>query len=1036
MGHQPEQPLREVIAALRAVVVRRRMAESAGWVVAASVAGVWLGGWLLGFVPARPAGEGWWLVLLAAAVAAVVSLLRGRRALREDHALARLLEGAFPQLRTDLRTLLDFAARPPSEAEGEALAASLQARVEAELVAVAPLVERAAPPVRLRPPALMMAAAIALVGLSFALSPTRFAPALRRMMAGATEGPLPAAFAEPLVSTLDLVIEPPAHTGLPGQTLEGTNGDINAVAGSRVTVSGSLLVPATEVYLAVTDEAGRQEVAATVTGERFTASFAVLSSGNYRIGIGAPQDGRFDPVDRQVTVIADQAPVVAFLRPEGDQEVGATDKINLSIHATDDYGLVEVAWSWKLEGQTGAATREVLRSPEKSSDYTEEFALDLGPLALASGDVLVLQAEASDQRATGESGRGVSPEIRLRVRSDADKNEAILAEKEAIFEGLLTQLAGQLSLKMVTYAKVEGATAREARLRAVAADVAQAGRPPMLQSATKVHDAWPELLNRWDEMLVLMKDDKLTPPRERMLLAAARTRVRGDERTLHGLLDGVSLAMSEGVVADSAFAGVATGQASMIDATERAATLFDSLIASQKADALARNIQELADSRETLKSLMEKYRDTRDPKVREQIDRELRRLAKRMKELMERIRDPMEKLPQEHLNMEGLDQDKASENLEEMAGALEQMEKLLNEGKIDEALAALDRMGKEMDSLEKEMGDPLAGASSDELSELDKTMGEATKELDKVEAQQQAIAEETAKLMEEMRAETAKRMAGEIADKLARAKAEVAEAKRALDAVDDSSLRSSLKAEMEGMEASLQKVQSALDNADIRQAAEAAAEAQYAFEMAQESLSSLKQFEKGAAKKAAGEGEKAAEKGAAGMAKVASELGELMEKAESSMGSSGKAKLGELAKRQAGTEQALQGLKEKLGGLQQKFSLPEDPFAEPMAKTEGGMQDSRSELGEGAPGGARDGQQRAQEGLKSLRQQMQSMTGKQRQKQQGEGGRQVSNEKVEVPKQGETGGEAYRKRLLDAMREGGLDDYGDAIRSYYESLMQ
>jgi hypothetical protein len=198
-------------------------------------------------------------------------------------------------------------------------------------------------------------------------------------------------------------------------------------------------------------------------------------------------------------------------------------------------------------------------------------------------------------------------------------------------------------------------------------------------------------------------------------------------------------------------------------------------------------------------------------------------LAKRMKELMERIRDQMEKLPQEHLNMEGLDQDKASENLEEMAGALEQMEKLLNEGKIDEALAALDRMGKEMDSLEKEMGDPLAGASSDELSELDKTMGEATKELDKVEAQQQAIAEETAKLMEEMRAETAKKMAGEIADKLASAKAEVAEAKRALDAVDDSALRSSLKAEMEGMEASLQKVQSALDNADIKQAAEAAA---------------------------------------------------------------------------------------------------------------------------------------------------------------------------------------------------------------------
>ena len=1035
MGQQPEQPLREVIAALRAVVYRRRLVESAGWAAGAGAVGLWFAGWLLGWFPSRPAGDGWWLVMLAGAIAGCVAYLRGRRAFADDHAVARLLEARFPQLRTDLRTLLDFAERPPGE-EGLALATALEQRVSAEVLTLASSVEQAAPPIRFKPAAMVLAVAVVLVGASFALSPNRFAPALRRMMAGSVEGPLPTAFAEPLVSTLDLTIEPPAHTGLPRQTLQGTSGDITAVAGSRVTVAGRLLVSASEVFLAVTDEAGRQEIAATVTGDRFVASIAVLSSGNYRIGVGPPQDGRFDPIDRQLTVVADKAPVVEFLEPTSDEEVEVTDKVELQVQATDDYGLVEVAWSWKLEGQTVPATRELLRSPEKGLDYNEKFTFDLAPLALASGDVLVLQAEASDQRATGEAGKGLSRELRLRVRSDADKNEAILAEKEAIFEALLTQLAGQLSLKMVNYAKAPAVGAKDAALVATPAVVEAANRPPLLQRATRVNEAWPDLLDRWDAMLRLMKDDKFTPERERMLLAAARTRLRTEERNLHGLLDAVSKSAAEGSVGDVAFAGVADGQAQMVEATERAATLFDSLIASQKADALARNIQELADSRESLKSLMEKYRDTRDPKVREQIDRELRRLAKRMKELMARIADQMEKLPQEHLNMEGLDEDKASENLHEMTDALEQMEKLLNEGKIEEALAALDRMGKEMDSLEKEMGDPLAGASPDELSELDKTMGEATKELDKVEAQQQAIAEETAKLMEEMRAATAKKMAGEIAEKLARAKQEVAEAKRALDAVDDKALRSSMKAEMEAMEQSLQKVQSALDNADLKQAAEAASEAEYGFELAKESISSLKQFEKGAAKKAAGEAEQAAEKGAAGMAKVASELGELLEKAQNNVGPQERAKLGELAKRQAGTQQALNGLKQKLSGMQQQFQLTDDPFAEPMAQAEQGMQGSESELGEGAPDGAREGQQQAQDGLKALRQQMQSMTGKQRQKQQGEGGRQMSNEKVEVPKEGETGREAYRKRLLDAMREGGLDDYGDAIRSYYESLMQ
>lgn len=1035
MGHQPEQPLREVIAALRAVVYRRRLVESVGWTAGAALVGLWFAGWLLGFVPSRPAGEGWWLVLLAGAGAGIAAYLRGRRAFSDDHAVAKLLEARFPALRTDVRTLLDFAARPPGE-EGLALAASLQERVAGELRALAPQVELAAPELRLRRPASLLVAAASLVGLSFLLSPDRFAPSLRRMMAGSVEGPLPTAFVEPLVSTIDLAIEPPAHTGLPRQMLEGTGGDITAVAGSRVTVTGRLLVEASEVYLSVTDEAGRQEVAAQVSGDRFVASFAVLSSGNYRIGVGPPQDGLFDPIDRQIAVVADRLPVVEFLEPAGDTEVGATDKVELSIQATDDYGLIEVAWTWKLEGQSGPATREVLRSPEKSLEYTEKFSFDLAPLALASGDVLVLQAEGADQRATGEAGKGVSRELRLRVKSDADRNEAILAEKEAIFEALLTQLGGQLALKMVTYTKQQEPAAKSATLASSPAVVEASARSPMLQGATRVHGAWPDLLDRWDAMLALMKEDKFTPEREQMLLAAARTRLRTEERNLFGLLDGVSKAVESGIVDDATFASVADGQAEMIDASERAATLLDSLIASQKADALSRNIQELADSRETLKSLMEKYRDTRDPKVREQIDRELRRLAKRMKELMQRIADQIEKLPQEHLNMEGLDQDKASENLEEMTDALEQMEKLLNEGKIDEALAALDRMGKEMDSLEKELGDPLAGASPDELSELDKTMGEATRELDKVESQQQAIADETAKLMEEMRAATVKKMAGEIADKLAEAKQEVAEAKKALDSVDDKALRSSMKAEMDAMEQSLQKVQSALDNADLKQAAEAASEAAYAFEYAKESISSLKQFEKGAAKKAAGAAEQAAEKGASGMARVASELGQLLEKAQNNVGPQERAKLNELSRRQAGTQQALNGLKQKLSAMQQQFQLTDDPFAAPMQQAEQGMQGSESELGEGAPEGAREGQQRAQDGLKALRRQMQSMTGKQRQRQQGEGGRQVSNEKVEVPKEGETGREAYRKRLLDAMREGGLDDYGDAIRSYYESLMQ
>jgi hypothetical protein len=41
-----------------------------------------------------------------------------------------------------------------------------------------------------------------------------------------------------------------------------------------------------------------------------------------------------------------------------------------------------------------------------------------------------------------------------------------------------------------------------------------------------------------------------------------------------------------------------------------------------------------------------------------------------------------------------------------------------------------------------------------------------------------------------------------------------------------------------------------------------------------------------------------------------------------------------------------------------------------------------------------------------------------------------------VPEQGEQDRAAYRQRVMDAMREGGLQSYDEAIRSYYESLMR
>ena len=70
-----------------------------------------------------------------------------------------------------------------------------------------------------------------------------------------------------------------------------------------------------------------------------------------------------------------------------------------------------------------------------------------------------------------------------------------------------------------------------------------------------------------------------------------------------------------------------------------------------------------------------------------------------------------------------------------------------------------------------------------------------------------------------------------------------------------------------------------------------------------------------------------------------------------------------------------------------------------------------------------------------MRQQMQQLTQRQRQREQQLGGR-SANEQVEVPEDEASRRAAYRQQVIDAMREGTLDVYQDEIRSYYESLLQ
>ena len=98
------------------------------------------------------------------------------------------------------------------------------------------------------------------------------------------------------------------------------------------------------------------------------------------------------------------------------------------------------------------------------------------------------------------------------------------------------------------------------------------------------------------------------------------------------------------------------------------------------------------------------------------------------------------------------------------------------------------------------------------------------------------------------------------------------------------------------------------------------------------------------------------------------------------------------------------------------------------------MGEAQGRLGNGQVPGALENERQALQGLRRMRQQMHQMVARERMGQRSQGA--MSRENVEIPEEPDETPAEFRRDILDAMREDSLEAYRDAIREYYEALVE
>ncbi|MCY1031853.1 DUF4175 family protein [Corallococcus sp. BB11-1] len=963
----------------------------------------------------------WLAVPGGAAVACFFGVVLARRQVGDDLRTARLVGQRRPELSLDVLAAVELShARREEAGWSPQLADAFLEQMDARARTVDPRLVVDGQPLR-RVALAAGGAVLALAVLMFFVG-DRWTAGWKHLRAQAAR-PETAAQAEPITGDIELTYRYPAYTGLAPRTVPGTNGEVSAPSGTEVALKTRSDRPIERAEVVVNG----QVLPLTVTGGRELAgSFVAKQGGHYHfVFYGSRAKPLAVGPDIPLTVEADKAPQVTLLTPAAEVEVDPGQRVTLKYEAQDDYGLSGLSLVFRMPGAKQETRVNLPREDSRRSRGT--YTWDLGPLKPAPGDRITYYVEARDNDAVEGPKKGVSRTQTLRVYSAAEHRRAALEKAEALWGRLVDHLADRLEgpdrVKQKDAQAVEAARTVDASGTALAEDFRMQGA-----ELSREKDVPKEIVSALSNIGGELKRSVSTTSDFRRLYLRTQ-RARGEDWGTGTRLTAV--------VDDE------------IEGLERDILYLESLLDRQKLEALQELTKQLANDRRDLSRLIEQYKANPDESAREQVMQQIQQLKSRIQELMQRMAELRKGIRDEHLNAEALAE---MMQQEDMQGAMDEVERLMQEGKADEALAKLQELGMQMDEMLESMDKSQEEFGAEQYPELAEKFGKFMDDLQGTMDEQQKVAEQTRALRDQARNQNRDRLKEKgqaLKDELARKVKQVQENYQKLD---PARLNSRAARPLEEAQSELRNVENALKVDDYDLAAEAAARAEDAARQLSSMGEQQRQLDEmfGNPPEVRQQSAQLAErlkKDARDVSDVSQQLQSLFPPPGSQLSQAEKQQLQQLGQRQQQLEQRAQGLRQQMEDMEQTAPLFGEEAGQQMDEVGQRMGEASQRMQGKDPGRGYGEQQAAMEGLKRFQQQMQQSQqgrkgGRGLPMPMGSGRRQEGNgrnpqDKVELPDEDAfQAPREFRKDLLDAMKQGAPEKYREQVKRYYEELVK
>ena len=839
----------------------------------------------------------------------------------------------------------------------------------------------------------------------------------------------PQIFRIPIVTDIDLTLKFPEYMRRDPQVIKGSTGDVMAPMGTEVEVQ-ALADRKVEAAFVVM---GESKIPLVVKGARaLSGTLNLTRSGTYHFMLVEPGgEVEIDPVGHQVSLIPDEPPVVDLLFPSEDMTVEVEDTIPLQYEASDDYGLQEIRWVARIQSSRGRPRTQVIQKvPGDLRSYAGTSSLALGDLGVRPGDQISLFLEATDNNATAGAQVGRSITRVLTVFSEVKYHKELLKKYERLLWQLVDGLAKELENPTAAFSAIAGL--------------------PMEQQMTAQQNALAaeeqELVGDMAELLEASLKDPYDIATLTQALGNAhkdiKRRVNAKKSTLDRI--GASHQLNKRI-GKNVWSLLVSQNRLLVGALEKHVLFLEDLINTQRLNDAHQLASDLQQTQDALKQLLANYKEAPTDAARDAILNQIQRLKEQLKDLQKRMAELKQDVPDEYLNQEAF-------NNENMMAQAQDLDALLEEGKIEDVVSTLEEMIEQTQKMLEGIEDSQEEYGGEEYAELKKDMQRFSGQLDEMIEAQNELAQSTEAIYQEAMNRAKKDAAQKISEAVKRLVKQTKEALSSTNRIPPETLNSLEQEEMGRVTQRLTDLLMALQENYLEEALEEAMGASQALDNLENSLSLRAQNAPMGLEDDTQMAAREAGKSSQAARRVRDALLKLIPDLKGSLNAGEQKQLDQMAQRQEALGDGIKNLRQMVQKMNQQAPIFGEEHQSKLNEAGRASRQAGMDLNGERLKDAREHQRQSQNALESLQESLDEMKnqsggkgmprplprpGQPNQEGGDDNGRRHEHKRIKLPEaDAYQVPEEHRKAILDAMREKAPEDWSKQVRDYYEELVK